>query len=83
MEKSMSDLPDFFIEMWTAIKNYIPEKDRYDAARRIVDVYDGLGDVEELKDYTGQDDYLDSSLSEYFNELDEFEDSDEETDDEY
>ena len=81
--KSMSELPDFFTEMWTAIKNYIPQKDRHDAARRIVDVYDGIGDVEELRDYTGQDDYLDNALSNYFNEVEEFEDSDAETDDEY
>ena len=27
----MSDLPDFFIEMWAASKNYIPQKDRYEA----------------------------------------------------
>ena len=31
----------------------------------------------------GQDDYLDSALNEYFEELDEFEDSDEEVEDEY
>jgi hypothetical protein len=83
VEKSMSELPDFFIEMWTAIKNYIPQKDRYDAVRRLVDVYDGIDDVEELRDYTGQDDYLDTALSNYFNEVEEFEDSDAETDDEY
>mgnify|MGYP003386478544 CR=1 len=79
----MSDLPDFFVEMWAASKNYIPQKDRYEAARRIVDVYDGIGDIEELKEYMGQDDYLDSALNEYFEELDEFEDSDEEVEDEY
>jgi hypothetical protein len=79
----MSELPDFFTEMWTAMKNYIPQKDRFDAARRLVDVYDGIGDVEELRDYTGQDDYLDNALSNYFNEVEEFEDSDAEPDDEY
>ena len=79
----MSELPDFFIEMWSAIKNYIPQKDRYDAARRIVDVYDGIGDIEELKDYLGQDDYLDSALNEYFDELEDFEDSDEESEEDW
>ena len=79
----MSELPDFFTEMWTAMKNYIPQKDRFDAARRLVDVYDGIGDVEESRDYTGQDDYLDNALSNYFNEVEEFEDSDAEPDDEY
>ena len=79
----MSDLPDFFIEMWAASKTYIPQKDRYDAARRIVDVYDGIGDIEELKDYIGQDEYLDTALNDYFDELEEFKDSDEETNDEW
>ena len=62
----MSSEPELLIEMWSALRSYIPEKERMDAALRVINLFDTFGDIEELKEYVGQDSYLDKALEDYY-----------------
>ena len=67
----MSSEPELLIEMWNALRSYIPQKERMEAALSVINLFDTFGDIEELKEYVGQDSYLDKALEEYFAEAEE------------
>ena len=67
----MSSEPELLIEMWNALRSYIPQKERMEAALSVINLFDTFGDIEELKEYVGQDSYLDKALEDYFEEEDE------------
>jgi hypothetical protein len=67
-------------EMWTILKQYIPHKDRQEAADNLMSVMvDMLGDGE-LKEFGTSDSTLNRALKEYVSEDD---DEDQDEDDEY
>ena len=64
----MSSEPELLIEMWNALRSYIPQKERMEAALSVINLFDTFGDIEELKEYVGQDSYLDKALEDYLEE---------------
>ena len=75
----MSSEPELLIEIWNALRSYIPQKERMEAALSVINLFDTFGDIEELKEYVGQDSYLDKALEDYLEEDEE----DEEDEDDY
>jgi uncharacterized protein YqeY len=67
---------DVLSEMYTILKQYIPQKDRQEAADNLMSVMvDMLGD-EELKEFGGTDNTLKRALKEYSSDDDTDEDED-------
>ncbi len=71
---------DVLSEVYTILKQYIPQKDRQEAADNLMSVIvDMLGD-RELKDFGSTDSFLKSALKEYTSDE---EDEEEYSDDDY
>lgn len=67
---------DVLSEMYTVLKQYIPAKDRQEAADNLMSIMvDMLGD-QELKEFGGTDNTLKRALKEYVAEDEEEEDED-------
>jgi|TARA_Y100000310_G_scaffold316419_1_gene368108 hypothetical protein len=67
--------PETLIEIWNMMKNYIPKKERLDAAATLLNYYDANGDIEDFRNLEGHDSSIDTVLSEeYFEEEEEEED---------
>jgi uncharacterized protein YqeY len=67
---------DVLSEMYTILKQYIPQKDRQEAADNLMSVMvDMLGD-QELKEFGGTDNTLKRALKEYSSDDDTDEDED-------
>jgi uncharacterized protein YqeY len=67
---------DVLSEMYTILKQYIPQKDRQEAADNLMSVMvDMLGD-QELKEFGGTDNILKRALKEYSSDDDTDEDED-------
>ena len=41
---------DFLVEIWDGMKNYIPKKDRLQAAEQIITIFDENADLAEIQD---------------------------------
>ena len=71
---------EVLIEAYTILKQYIPQKDRQEAADNLMSVMaDMLGD-QELKEFGGTDSILKRALKEYVADEDTDEDIDEDVD---
>lgn len=57
--------PEFFYEVWSAMKSYVPAKERDDAAYQLVTLYDEYFEIEELKHVEESDKHLDHAISEF------------------
>jgi flagellar biosynthesis/type III secretory pathway ATPase len=55
---------EFFFEMWSIVSSYIPPKERMDAARQVVTLYDEFNEIEDLNNIEGSDKYLDRAINE-------------------
>ena len=75
---------DFIIELWDSFKDYIPEKNKNDAASHFVDFLVGK-DVSNalLEDLHGNDPYLDRAIDLVLEDSEEEDDEDEDYDDDY
>lgn len=58
--------PEFFSEVWSTLKSYIPVKERDDAAMQLVSLYDEYMDIDDLRHLESPDKHLDAALSEFF-----------------
>ena len=64
------------IEFWNKISNYIPAKDKSDAAVSFVAMLDDFGiDEQSINELKENDVYLDSAFTEYYQEEDDEEDN--------
>ena len=41
---------EFLVEVWDGMKNYIPKKDRLQAAEQIITIFDENADLAEIQD---------------------------------
>ena len=73
----MSVDPELLSEVYSTLKQYIPQKDRQEASDNLMSILvDYLGD-KELKEFGGTDSYTKRSLEEYAGDIDEdYEDED-------
>jgi len=63
------------LEAWQKIVEYIPAKDRLEAARAYVTLLDDHGlDDQALEEFKGNDDYLEEAITEHYDDLEESED---------
>lgn len=72
----MSIEVDVLSEMYVILKQYIPQKDRQEAADNIMSVMVDLLSDEELKDFGGTDAALGRALKEYAGDSEDDEDYD-------
>jgi hypothetical protein len=75
---------DFIIELWDAFKDYIPEKNKSDAASHFVDFLVGKDVLNSLlEDLQGYDPHLDRAIDLVLEESEEEDEEDEDYDDDY
>ena len=72
---------DFIIELWTRLKDLVPQKDRLDAADSLISICDEYGYADGIELRADLDKELHAAVSTYFGEEDL--DDLEETEDEY
>ena len=66
------------LEAWQKIVEYIPAKDRLEAAKAYVTLLDDYGiDGQELEEFKGSDDYLEEAISDHYDDLEEYDDDSE------
>jgi hypothetical protein len=65
------------LDAWNKVVEYIPQKDRLEAAKAYVTLLDEYGIEEvDLEEFKGSDDYLESAISLHYEELEEYDDND-------
>ena len=65
------------LDAWNKVVEYIPQKDRLEAAKAYVTLLDEYGIEEvDLEEFKGSDDYLESAISLHYEELQEYDDND-------
>ena len=65
------------LEAWNKIVEYIPQKDRLEAAKAYVTLLDEYGiEEQDLEEFKGSDDYLETAISDHYEELEEYDDND-------
>jgi hypothetical protein len=65
------------LDAWNKVVEYIPQKDRLEAAKSYVTLLDEYGIEEvDLEEFKGSDDYLESAISLHYEELEEYDDND-------
>jgi len=63
------------IEFWNKMSNFIPAKDRSDAANSFVAMLDDFGiDEQSINELKENDEYLESAFEDYYQENDEVDD---------
>lgn len=62
---------DVLSEVYTIMKQYIAAKDMQECSDNLMSILVDLLDDRELKEFGGTDSFLESSLKEYANDLDE------------
>jgi uncharacterized protein YqeY len=67
---------EVLIEAYTILKQYIPQKDRQEAADNLMSVMVDMLSDEELRDFGGADNTLKRALKEYSADDEELDDSD-------
>lgn len=79
---------ELLVETWQKLSNYVPAKDRLDAAKAFVILLDEYGlDDQAQQEFKDVDDYLADAIDEYYQDTDDEEDysedygSDSESDD--
>ena len=79
---------ELLVETWQKLSNYVPAKDRLDAAKAFVILLDEYGlDDQAQQEFKDVDDYLSDAIDEYYQDTDDEEDysedygSDSESDD--
>ena len=66
------------LEAWQKIVEYIPAKDRLEAAKAYVTLLDDYGiEGQDLEEFKGSDDYLETAISEHYEEVEEYDDDSE------
>tara|TARA_B100001057_G_scaffold495258_1_gene593815 strand:- start:31 stop:264 length:234 start_codon:yes stop_codon:yes gene_type:complete len=66
------------LEAWNKIVEYIPQKDRLEAAKAYVTLLDDYGiEGQDLEEFKGSDDYLETAISEHYEEVEEYDDGSE------
>ena len=66
------------LEAWNKIVEYIPQKDRLEAAKAYVTLLDDYGiEGQDLEEFKGSDNYLETAISEHYEEVEEYDDDSE------
>jgi len=66
------------LEAWNKIVEYIPQKDRMEAAKAYVTLLDDYGiEGQDLEEFKGSDDYLETAIAEHYEEVEEYDDESE------
>lgn len=68
---------EFVLEAWSVLKEYVPSKQRFDAAVALIKSLDSVFDSEDYDDIKGEDQYLDLAVETVFELEHEKDESDE------